>query len=159
MKFAKVIPIHKGGSKTVISNYRLISLLPIFSKLLEKLMRSRMINFLVNKNIIYEKQFGFQRGKSTEHAIIDIQSKMIDALDNKEHPCCVFLDFAKAFDTIYHHILVSKLNYYGIRGNVLDWMRSYLENRQQCVQVGNLQSKFQTVECGVPQAYSIHILK
>ena len=77
--------------------------------------------------------------------------RLKDALDRKEHPCCVFLDFAKAFDTIDHQVLISKLDYYGIRGNVLDWMRSYLENRQQCVQVGNCQSKFETVEYGVPQ--------
>ena len=151
MKTAKIIPIHKGDSKMVASNYRPISLLPIFSKVFEKLMHTRVMSFLKTKNILYPKQFGFQKGIGTEHAIIDITAKIIDAFENNETPCCVFLDFAKAFDTVNHDILLKKLNYYGIRGETLQWFQSYLHERQQCVQVGNSISEFQTVTCGVPQ--------
>ena len=66
-------------------------------------------------------------------------------------PCCIFLDFAKAFDTVNHNILINKLNHYGIRGNALKWLESYLFNRQQCVQIGNKYSDFLPIDCGVPQ--------
>ena len=151
MKIAKVIPLFKSGSKMEVSNYRPISLLPIFSKIFEKLMHSRIFNFLQSNQILYSKQYGFQKNKSTEHAILDIQSKIVDAFENRETPCCIFLDFAKAFDTVNHQILLNKLNHYGIRGNTLDWLSSYLTNRKQCVQIGNQHSDFLPVNCGVPQ--------
>ena len=151
LKTAKVIPIHKAESKMITSNYRPISLLPIISKIFEKIMHARIMSFVNKENILYKKQFGFQSGKSTEHAVMDIHSKVVDALANQEKPCCVFLDFAKAFDTVNHSILINKLNYYGIRGNSLNWLQSYLKDRQQCVQVGNSVSDFQTIQCGVPQ--------
>ena len=151
MKLAKVIPIFKSGSKLQVSNYRPISLLPIFSKIFEKLMYSRLYSFLLKDNILFKGQYGFQKGKSTEHAILDIQSKIVDAFENKAIPCCIFLDFAKAFDTVNHNILLSKLNHYGIRGNALTWFTSYLSNRKQCVQIGNQRSDILPINCGVPQ--------
>ena len=114
----------------VVSNYRPISLLPIISKVFEKIMYSRLISFIDHNNILYDKEYGFQKGKSTEHAVIDIQSQIIDAFEKKEHPCCIFLDFAKAFDTVNHDILLSKLDYYGIRGPTFNWLNSYLSNRK-----------------------------
>ena len=114
-------------------------------------MYSRLISFLKTYKILYSKQYGFQKGKSTEHAIIDIQSEIVDALENKIHPCCIFLDFAKAFDTVNHTILLGKLHYYGFRGKTFQWLKTYFENRQQCVEVSNLKSDLQTIQCGVPQ--------
>ena len=134
-----------------IGNYRPISLLPIFSNILEKLMHSRVYSFLQDQNILLKSQYGFQKNKSTEHAILDIQSKIIDAYENKETPCCIFMDFAKAFDTVNHSILLDKLNYYGIRGNTLKWFESYLSNREQCVQIGNHSSGLLNIKYGVPQ--------
>ena len=134
-----------------VSNYRPISLLPIFSKIFEKLMHSRIYQFLQDQKILSKNQYGFQKKKSTEHAILDIQSKVIDAYENKEIPCCIFLDFAKAFDTVNHSILLNKLNYYGIRGVSHKWLESYLSNRKQCVQVGSQTSDFLSINCGVPQ--------
>ena len=92
MKTAKIIPIHKGDSKMAVSNYRPISLLPIFSKVFETLMHKRVMSFLKTKNILYPKLFGFQKGIGTEHAIIDITAKIIDA-----------------FDTVNHDILLKKI--------------------------------------------------
>ena len=151
LRIAKVIPIHKGDSKMIVSNYRPISLLPIFGKIFEKIIFKRLTAFILKHNILYEKQYGFQTGKSTEHAIIDIQHQILEALEKKEHPCCVFLDFAKAFDTVNHNILLSKLYHYGIRGTPLQLIKSYLTDREQCVQVNNAISDFNKITHGVPQ--------
>ena len=151
LKITKVISIHKGDSKMVASNYRPISLLPIFGKIFEKIIFKRLSDFVIRYKILYEKQYGFQRAKSTEDAIIDITQNILNSLEKKEHPCCVFLDFAKAFDTVNHKILLSKLHHYGIRGMPLQLIESYLSEREQCVQVNNAQSDFGLITHGVPQ--------
>ena len=150
LKIAKVIPVYKSGSKLEPVNYRPISLLPLFSKLLEKVMHERLYNFLEEEKILYQHQYGFQKKKSTEHAILAIQSKIVKSFENKEIPCCVFLDFAKAFDTVNHDILLYKLQHYGIRGISLNWFESYLKNRKQCVHC-NETSDILPITCGVPQ--------
>ena len=151
LKLAKVLPIYKADSKMDTSNYRPISLLSIISKIFEKVMYARIISFLNSENILYPHQYGFQKNKSTEQAIISIQSKIVDAFERKENPCCIFLDFAKAFDTVNHSILVNKLNHYGIRGKALEWLYSYLNEREQCVPIGNTKSNIEKITCGVPQ--------
>ena len=133
------------------SNYRPISLLPIISKIFEKIIFKRLSEFVQHYNILYNKQYGFQTGKSTEHAIIDIHQKILNSLDKREHPCCVFLDFAKAFDTVDHTILTNKLAHYGIRGNTLQLIKSYLTEREQMVQIGDSSSKMAQITHGVPQ--------
>ena len=142
LKMAKVIPIFKGDSKLEPGNYRPISLLPIIGKLFERLMFSRIYSFIVKNNIIAKIQYGFQQGKSTEQALLNLQSKVIDAFEKKLPSCTIFLDFAKAFDTVNHKILLSKLDHYGIRGRAHDWLSSYLSGRRQCVQVGDSISGF-----------------
>ena len=132
-------------------NYRPISLLPIFWKLFEKIMHSRIYSLIESQNILIKSQYGFQKGKSTEQALVDIQSKIVNSFENKEIPCCIFLDFAKAFDTVNHKILIDKLYYYGIRGSPLDWITSYLTNRSQCVTINNHTSSKLPITCGVPQ--------
>ena len=113
-------------------------------------MHTRIFSFLIKENILYEQQYGFQKGKSTELAILDLQAK-ITTLENGEIRCSIFFDFAKAFDTVNHSILLGKLHYYGIRGHVLNWFTSYLSDRKQCVSVQNVQSDFITVSNRVPQ--------
>lgn len=151
LKSTMVYPIHKSESKMTTSNYRPISILPLISKLLEKLMHKRLTTFIKKFSLLNKHQFGFQNNCSTEHAIIDLQSEVIAAIERKEKPCCIFLDFAKAFDTVNHDILLKKLEYYGVRGICLEWFKSYLTNRRQCVQIGSEQSDFLTIKCGVPQ--------
>ena len=102
MKVAKVIPLFKNDSPFIVSNYRPISLLPIFSKIFEKLMHLRLTEFINNNNILNENQFGFQKNKSTELAISSITTNIIESFENKEYAHCIFLDFAKAFDTVNH---------------------------------------------------------
>jgi hypothetical protein len=134
-----------------MSNYRPISLLPIFSKILEKLMYTRIIKFIEKHNILYKNQYGFQKGMSTEYAVNSLVNNIVKCLENKEVGFCILLDFAKAFDTVNHEILLSKLEHYGIRGNALDWFKSYLSDRMQCTEIGDTQSKLDYVKCGVPQ--------
>ena len=113
LKYAKVIPIHKGGSKLSVNNYRPISILPIISKILEKLMHNRLTSFLEKNNTIFEHQYGFQKGKSTSLAIMDLQYKLLNSLDHKK----TSVDFAKAFDTVNHKILIEKLKYMALEGS------------------------------------------
>ena len=151
LKTAKVIPIFKADSKMLPGNYRPISLLPIIGKLLERIIFKRLSSFIQKYNILFNRQYGFQTGKSTEHAHIDIQNSILNSIEQKEIPCCLFLDFAKAFDTVNHNILLHKLNHYGIRGNALTLIESYLKDREQCVQVNNATSDFEFIKHGVPQ--------
>ena len=150
-KVAKVIPLFKGGDKKNPDNYRPISLLPTFSKILEKIVYKRLIKFLLKYNILYEKQYGFLKGRSTEQAMIDIILKITEAIENKKFSLGVFLDLSKAFDSISHSILLKKLFRYGIRGVALDWFKSYLNKRQQYVEIDNCRSSTQLIEHGVPQ--------
>ena len=150
-KLASVIPIHKKGSHTCLSNYRPISLLSVFNKLLEKLMCKRLVNFLEQNKTFLDNQFGFRTGHSTDHAILSIIDKIQRAIDNKEFSCGIFLDFSKAFGTINHDILLKKLEYHGIRGIAKTWLSSYPTNRQQTFTINNATSTPVNISCGVPQ--------
>ena len=148
---AKVVPCHKDDSRLEMSNYRPISLLPTISKIFEKLMYARLIEFINKHHILYENQFGFQSGMSTEYAVNALLSNIVNTLENKEYGVCILLDFAKAFDTVNHNILLKKLEHYGIRGVAQQWLRSYLSNRMQCTEVGGTQSELEIIRWGVPQ--------
>ena len=150
LKYAKVVPIHKAKSKQEVTNYRPISLLPLFNKIFEKLMHIRLIKFLELHKIIFKHQFGFQKEKSTSLAILDLCTQLVEAIENKKFSCCIFLDLAKAFDTD-HAILISKLEYYGIRGIALEWFKSYLTNRTQKVSINGTLSDSGHIKFGVPQ--------
>ena len=151
LKNAKVIPAHKGDSRLEMSNYRPISLLPTLSKVFEKLMYARLIGFFTKHGIIYENQFGFQSNMSTEYAVNKLLNYIFETLEKNEYGVCIFLDFAKAFDTVNHEILLKKLEHYGIRGIALNWLKSYLNNRMQCTEIGDTQSELELIKCGVPQ--------
>ena len=151
MKIAKIIALHKGDSVLSVKNYRPISLLPIFSKIFERLAYNRLIKFVEDNNILSPNQYGFQKGKSTENAVTAIVSQILKAKERKESSYCIFLDFAKAFDTVNHEILIHKLNYYGIQDQALEWFRSYLSNRTQFTQIGDTLSDIGYVKHGVPQ--------
>ena len=155
LKVGMVYPIHKGDSEMVCSNYRPISILPIFSKLLEKLMHKRLSNYLKKYKILYDHQFGFQKGKSTEDAALDLYRNIIKAIEKHEKTCAIFLDFAKAFDTVNHDILRGEMEHYGIRRESLEWFKSYLENRKQCFNINRNSSKFSDLTCGVPQGSAL----
>jgi hypothetical protein len=151
MKIAKVIPIFKAGDKQTFSNYRPVSLLPQFSKLLEKLFNKRLMQFIKTKKVLYSGQYGFQNNLSTNNAIMELTEEITSAFDESKYTLGVFIDLKKAFDTIDHNILLQKLKRYGIRGVANKWIYSYLEERLQYVSVNNTKSTKQTVRCGVPQ--------
>lgn len=151
LKVARIIPVHKGGSPLTQTNYRPISLLSIFHKLMEKLVHRRITNYLTKLTIIYDGQFGFRSNHSTTHALLLITDKIQRAIDEGTYSCGIFLDLSKAFDTVNHKILLRKLEIYGIRGIALEWFTSYLSNRKQFVSIGNNTSDLKQVLCGVPQ--------
>ena len=151
LKFAKVVPVHKVKSTEEVTNYRPISLLSFFNKVFDKLMRTRLPSFLKQHNIIFEHQFGFQKNKSTSLAILNLYNELITAIENKKLLCCIFLDLAKAFDTVDHYILLNKLDRYGIRGTALDWFKSYLTDRTQKVSINGHLSDSRNIKSGVPQ--------
>ena len=151
LKIANVIPLFKSGDEMVFSNYRPVSILPVFSKLLERLMYNRLLDFVNKHGLLYEYQFGFLKGKSTYMALIALLERITTALDNGEFVIGIFLDFSKAFDTVDHEILLKKLQIYGVRGIVIKWFESYLSNRSQYVTYNNTKSCKLSVKCGVPQ--------
>ena len=135
-KQATVIPIFKAGDSLSPSNYRPISLLSPFSKLIEKCMYNRIYSFITEFSLLTLSQFGFLKGKSTESAVTELTEYLYDVLNNKEISINIFIDFKKAFDTIDHSILFKKLELYGIQGKPLLLLKSFLTNRTQIVKIG-----------------------
>ena len=110
-----------------------------------------LTNFLRKNKILFFYQFGFRNSYLTNHALISLTEMITNALDNGNFACGVFIDLQKAFDTVSHDILLSKLNHYGIRGVTYDWFKSYLSNRTQCLTISNKRSEIQPIKYGVPQ--------
>ena len=133
------------------NNYRPVSLLPFFSKLFERLMYNRLIDFINKHKLLYDYQFGFRKNHSTFLALVTLLEQITTALDNAEFAICVLIDFRKAFDTVNHSILLQKLYQYGIRGNAHGWFQSYWSNRSQYVNYDNTTFKLKPIKCGVPQ--------
>lgn len=150
-KKAAVCPVYKSGPKDTPSNYRPISLLSCLSKVLEKLINQRLISYLETNNLLSNRQYGFRRGKSTEDTVDDLVSLICNLLDSGNACIGVFLDLAKAFDTVSIPILLRKLEYIGIRGLPLQWFQSYLSNRKQVVRIGESMSTESRIQFGIPQ--------
>ena len=151
MKKALIVPIYKKGAKSNVDNYRPISLLNVFSKIFEKIMKKFLVDFIEANNIISHNQFGFQRGKSTQDALVLFSKNLYNNLDQSNHVLSIFVDFSKAFDTVPHNILLKKLEFYGIRGVLNNWFKDYLSNRSQQTKVSNHLSNVKTIKFGVPQ--------
>ena len=152
LKIAKVLPLFKSGDKDCINNYRPISILPIFSKIFEKLIQSRLIKFFDKEKVLYDGQFGFRKKRSTIQALNVSISNVINSLEKRHKSLGIFIDFSKAFDTIKHSILLEKLYHYGIRGVAWNLMKSYLNNRRQYVYFDQSTfSDLDTISFGVPQ--------
>ena len=151
LKLAKVLPIYKNEDEQMIQNYRPISVLPFFSKIFEKIISIYITDFIEENGLLYSNQFGFRKSHGTNHAIISLVEKVSKALDTGKFVIGIFLDLRKAFDTVNHDILIKKLESYGIRGNILNWLKSYLNNRTQYVHYNGYDSDKKTVTHGVPQ--------
>lgn len=151
MKKSVVTPVHKSGDKSDVNNYRPISVLPFFSKVLEKLMYNRLLSFIEKHELLSNYQFGFRKAMSTELALAVAVNKITTAMDKGENCVGIFLDLRKAFDTVNHEILLAKLQHIGIRGLAHKWFTSYFKDRRQCVKLGNYVSEDLHISYGVPQ--------
>ena len=151
LKHATVVPIHKNGSKEELGNYRPISLLSNFSKIFEKLMKKFLINYLNTKKVINSRQYGFQSGLSTFDALSTFSEEIYSTLESRQSLLSIYIDFTKAFDTVQHDILLKKLKFYGIRGIIYDWFRTYLSERTQSVKLSQHVSTSKIINYGVPQ--------
>ena len=151
LKVARVVPIPKPGDPTKISNYRPISILPTLSKIFERVVYKQLYSYLEVNDILFSDQYGFRAGRSTSHAILNQLQFVYSNLDNGNLVLSIFLDFRKAFDSVNHDILLSKLNFYGVRGLAHSWFCSYLDNRMQYTAVGDARSPLEKIRFGVPQ--------
>ena len=153
LKTAKVVPIFKSGDKHSFTNYRPISLLSSLSKLIEKIMAKQMVGYLNKHKLLYKYQYGFRKGHSTIHPVLQFLDKILLSLNkpNPEYTLGIFCDLKKAFDTVDFEILLAKLEHYGFRGVSNNWFRNYLTERKQFVTINGKESEVKQLYCGVPQ--------
>ena len=150
LKLAK--PVFKKGDSKLINNYRPISLLPVISKVLEKIIANQLSQYFEDNKLFHDNQYGFRTGLSTEYATIELTDRIISNMDRNEIPFSIFLDLSKAFDTLDHTILLQKLKYYGIDGKALHLCESYFKtNRTQYVEINGVKSGTLPITTGVPQ--------
>ena len=154
-KISKVTPIHKSEEKTLCGNYRPISVISIVPKVFEKVVHEQLMKYLEHHQIISKFQSGFRANHSTETSLLHVTNSWLANMDAGLINGVLFLDIKKAFDTVNHNILLSKLGCYGIRGLALSWFQSYLSNRKQICKVNNSLSTFQNITCGIPQGSNL----
>ena len=157
MKEAKVVPLYKSKERDLATNYHPISLLLTLSKLLEKLMYSRVYNFLIATEQLYVSPYGFRRMHSCEHAVGEFIANITKGIEKGKFTAGIFLDLSKAFDTLEHEVVYMKLEKYGLHGTCLKWFQSYLSDRSLIVECKTGDSSLKTtsksypVEYGAPQ--------
>ena len=150
-KYVKLKPIYKKGSLTEASNYRPISLLPLISKVIEKVIHDQTSTFLNSRNLLYNYQSGFRKNHSTDYCLSFLNDKILKGFDQGLMTGIILIDLQKAFDTIIHDILQQKLYAIGFSKHSVNWFRSYLINRTFLVNLGNAFSQPACVSSGVPQ--------
>ena len=157
MKLAEIVPLYKSKEHYLENNYRPISLLMTISKILEKIIYTRVYSFLQDTGQIYDNQYGFRANHSCEHTVGQLVGSVVKGLENRHNVACVMLDLSKAFDTIDHTVLLAKLELYGVRGRPLAWFKSYLTDRKlrvKCRTISNptgTKSEFHSIHYGTPQ--------
>ena len=148
---AKVSPVFKAGERNDPNNYRPISILSTISRVFEKLVYEQIYNYLTKNNLLDSRQSGFRSLLSTVTALLDLTNQWCFNIDRGLVSGILFVDFKKAFDTVDHQLLLTKLEYIGIRGHALEWFKSYLESRFQIVFTNGVLSDKAILRCGVPQ--------
>jgi len=151
LKRSIVTPVFKAGDRSSPGNYRPISVTSQFSKIIEKLIYIRLNNHFNRHNVISSRQFGFREACSTGDALFGCLESIYTSINDNRRVLAIFLDLAKAFDTVSHELLLNKLELYGIRGTALSLLKSYLTNRTQSVRIRDTRSAPMVVRCGVPQ--------
>ena len=150
-KRANVTPIHKKDEKSLVSNYRPVSLLCTIGKVMERCVYKYVYNFLRDNSFISPLQSGFTPGDSTVNQLLDLYNTFCKALDEGKEIRIIFFDISKAFDRVWHKGLIYKLKMAGISGSVLTWFEDYLKNRKQRVALNGVYSEWRMVKAGVPQ--------
>lgn len=151
LKQTTITPIHKQGDKDKPENYRPIALTSVFSKIVEKLIKKRIINYLQKIKILSNRQYAFQENIGTKEAVTELITEVEDELEKKQYITILFLDLKKAFDTISKTILAKKLEKLGLRGKQLELITSYLNNRPQITKLDQTRSNTNYASYGVPQ--------
>lgn len=146
-----ITPVYKSGRRDDISNYRPISIINNFAKIFEHSLKIRLTKYLNDNQVLTDRQFGFMSGSSTENAVLDFMKEIIGSLDRSEKCLAIFLDLAKAFDTVDHGMLLDKLHNYGVRGPTYNVLKDYLSHRTQRVRINNDLSEAMEVRMGIPQ--------
>ena len=152
-KEAAIVPIYKGGDRSLAKNYRPISLTSTIMKVLERIIRKQLVDFLSDHNYFNPNQHGFRHGRSCLSALLDVYDNMMTSLSNnpKSSVDMIYLDYAKAFDKVDHGVLLNKLKNFGICSKLVEWLHSFLTNRRQHVRIPGGVSKGDNVLSGVPQ--------
>ena len=155
LKTAKIICIHKGGAHDIISNYRPISILPAFAKIIEKVAAHQLYDFFEQNVLLTKSQYGFRKGMSTESAVCTLYDTIVSNIDSGKFTLSVFLDLAKAFDSIDRDILLKKLECYGVRGSALLFLKSYFSDRFQYTNISFTNSNILPVKYGIVQGSTL----
>ena len=150
-KLARITPIFKGGDRSDKSNYRPISILPVISRLFEKLIADQLYQYMNENDMFSSNQSGFRRLHSTLTCLLKNTDDWYSGLDLGKLVGLVFIDLKKAFDTVNHDILCHKLSYYSIQQRELLWFQSYLSNREQFCRVNGIDSEINSINIGIPQ--------
>lgn len=151
LKTAVVVPIFKKGDPNDISNYRPISILPIFSKIFEKVLKNQIVKYFDDNNLFVCSQFGFRKNLSTKDAILKLVEQLVDSFENGEYLVGTFCDLSKAFDCVHHDLLLKKILKYNFNNNSVNLIKSYLHNRSQLVKCNDSFSNIRHLTVGVPQ--------
>ena len=155
MKLAKVTPIYKSGERINCGNYKPISIISVVTKILERIIYNQLFDFLIQNSILAEQQSGFRPFHSTETTLLHSANQCLINMDKGLINAFLFLDLKKAFDTVDHKTLISKLELYGIRGTALHLFQSYLSERKQICKLQNIMSEVANIACGVPQGSNL----
>lgn len=155
LKKSEVFPVYKSGKKDLMQNYRPISLISNFAKILEKLVHTRLYKFLTDKQVLSKNQYAYMKNKNTTQAISNLTNYIYTQLDQSKPVLASFIDVRKAFDSVDHKCLLNKLEVYGIRGVPLQLITNYLTNRTQCTKIENSISNFEVIKTGVPQGTTL----
>ncbi len=150
-KFAKVMLLCKSGPRQNADNYRPISVLPTVGKVRERLVHGQCQKYLTENNILSETQAGFREGRLTATCLSQFLHNIYEGINHGSAVSVLFLDLAKAFDSVDHRILLDKLHCLGFKASSVSWFDSYLSNRMQCNYGNNVCSEPGVVDCGVPQ--------
>ena len=150
-KIARVSAIHKKGNRKLASNYRPVSITSIVCRVLETIIRNSMVEFMVSNNLLSDYQFGFVKGRSTTLQLLNVLNDWTNSLENKFATDCIYLDYQKAFDSVPHKRLISKLQSYKFNPVIISWIENYLQDRSQYVEINGEKSQWQPVTSGIPQ--------